>query len=243
MFDEFCATFGIKFDLPVSPELARAFVTWALSKKKFKSSTVRSYVSSVNIAHILGNIKNVNLSSDPCIKLLLKGASKSCDLELNNKTNRLPMNLPLLKILSHRIALLDWSDLSKQAFWTACTVSFFTSCIMGELLTSSVKNFDLDTSLLWKHVKLLGEKKIVMMVPYSKTTGFKGKAVDVFALHNDKKCPALALLKLRELTTKRGIFNWDRPVFSFGNGRNLTKAMLNSWLSNLLSDLQIMSLR
>ena len=186
LFDEFCTFFGIKFELPISPELARAFVTWALSKKKLKSSTVRSYISSVNKTHILGNIKNVNLSSDPCIKLLLKGASKSCDLELNNKTNRLPMNLPLLKILSHRIALLDWSDLSKQAFWTACTVSFFTSCRMAELLTSSVKNFDPDTSLLWKHVKFLGEKEIVIILPYNKTTGFKGKAVDVFPLINDK---------------------------------------------------------
>ena len=75
LFDEFCTIFGIKFELPISPELARAFVTWALSKKKLKSSTVRSYISSVNKTHILGNIKNVNLSSDPCIKLLLKGAS------------------------------------------------------------------------------------------------------------------------------------------------------------------------
>ena len=49
LFDEFCTFFGIKFELPISPELARAFVTWALSKKKLKSSTVRSYISSMNI--------------------------------------------------------------------------------------------------------------------------------------------------------------------------------------------------
>ena len=156
LFAEFCDNFGVANKLPIKPELARAFVAWAITSRKLKSTTVKSYVSSLNIAHVLGNVNNVNLSSDPCVKMLLKGAGNSCDLYLAKKARRLPMNLPLLEILSHRIALLEWSEMSKQVFWTACTVSFYTSCRMGELLACSERDFDIATTLLWKHVKFLG---------------------------------------------------------------------------------------
>ena len=54
-------------------EYIRAFATWALTKKGLKSSTVKSYVSSLNKAHALSNSRT-NFSSDPCIKMALKGA-------------------------------------------------------------------------------------------------------------------------------------------------------------------------
>ena len=173
LFAEFCDNFGVANKLPIKPELARAFVTWAITSRKLKSTTVKSYVSSLNIAHVLGNVNNVNLSSDPCVKMLLKGAGNSCDLYLAKKASRLPMNLPLLEILSHRIALLEWSEMSKQVFWTACTVSFYTSCRMGELLACSERDFDIATTLLWKHVKFLGEKELLIKYLTVKPRGLK----------------------------------------------------------------------
>ena len=79
LYTEFCSTFRVKFELPIKVESARAFVTWAASTKKLKSNTIKSYVSSLNTAHIISNSTSPNLSSDGCIKLVIKGAKNSVD--------------------------------------------------------------------------------------------------------------------------------------------------------------------
>ena len=76
----------------------------------------------------------------------------------------------------------------------------------------------------------------MIKIPYSKTTGFKGKVVDIFPLRSDSKCPVCAIKKLKVLATRKGVCDNNSPVFSFGNKKNLTKEKLNGWLRNLLSD-------
>ena len=71
--------------MPIKIEFARAFVTWAVTKKKLKSTTVKAYVSSFNIdrpLQYIGNFEEKNLNSDPCIKLALKGAKNLIDCTL-----------------------------------------------------------------------------------------------------------------------------------------------------------------
>ena len=104
LYADFCENFKINFSLPITVPLARGFATWAVTKKDLKSSTVMSYISSLNLAHTLGGFRYQNLNSDPCIKLALKGASNMRDISSKPGKCRLPMNIYLLKILSHRIA-------------------------------------------------------------------------------------------------------------------------------------------
>ena len=87
----------------------------------------------MNIAHTISNNGNGNLNSDPCIKLLLRGADNVMDRSTHPTVERLPMNPHLLEVLGHRVSELDWNEVSRQVFWTACVVSFFTSCRMGEI--------------------------------------------------------------------------------------------------------------
>ena len=235
LFNDFCITYKISNDLPINVKVARAFVTWAIAKKNLKSSTVKSYVSSLNIAHTLSGNDNRNFNSDPCVKMIIKGAENSNDKTTHPTTIRLPMNLDLLDILGHRTSMLGWSDFSKQVFWTACVVCFFTSCRMGELLPSHKKNHDPDTTLLWKHVKILSEEDILLLVPYSKTTGFKGKVLDIYPLA-DYRCPLAAILRLKRLAEKKGIFHPLSPVFALSSGKNLTVETLNKSLSDILGD-------
>ena len=129
------------------------------------------------------------------------------DRSTHPTVERLPMNPHLLEVLGHRVSELDWNEFSKQVFWTACVVSFFTSCRMGEILPSDKKGHDPDTTLLWKNVKVLNDKEILLFVPYSKTTGFKGKLLDIYPLANDYRCPSAAMLRLKKLAEKKGI--WD----------------------------------
>ena len=74
LFDEFCAIYAIANTLPVKIETARAFTTWAVSRRGLKGDTVKAYLSSLNVAHSISNTSSANFNSDPCIKIALKGA-------------------------------------------------------------------------------------------------------------------------------------------------------------------------
>ena len=67
---------------------------------------------------------------------------------------------------------------------------------MGELVPTNEKSFDPATTLLWGNVRKMDETEFTLFIPYSKTTGFKGKIVDVFEIDSDKNCPAAALRRL-----------------------------------------------
>ena len=236
LYDEFCQFYNVKFELPVSIGYARAFATWAVSRRKLKNTTVKSYLSSLNVAHTLSGSFSSNLNSDPCVKLAMRGAENIANVNGTCKTDRLPMNIHLLNILRHRISELPWSPFSKQIFWTACTLCFFTSCRMGELVPSQERNFDASTTLLWDNVREINNTEFIMFVPYSKTTGFKGKIVDIFEIKGDKNCPAAAIRKLRKMMREKTDSKSNVPVFSFHSGKNLTKKQINLWLSSLLED-------
>ena len=236
LYEEFCKDFGEKFSLPLESEQVRAFATWATTNKHLKSTTVKSYISSLNVANILVNAKTQNLSSDPCTKMVIKGARNYIDPLLTPKANRLPMDINLLVVLGHKISMLNWNEYAKQVLWTACTTSFFSSCRMGEILSTCEKNFDPETSLLWGNIEFLPNKEILIFIPYTKTTGFKGKFIDLYPIQSSNLCPALALIRLRKMAVSAGIWNSDSPVFRFKSGKLLTKAKLNLWLGKLLSE-------
>ena len=98
---------------------------------------------------------------------------------------------------------------------------------MGELVPTYEKSFDPSTTLRWENVKFLENGEILMFIPYSKSTGYKGKVVDVFKIENDKNCPAASLHRLKCMVEKNGYFSKNKPIFSFPSGKNLTKKKLN----------------
>ena len=157
-------------------------------------------------------------------------------MEKTTKKDRIPLSLDLLTVLGHRINKLEWSEYSKQVVWTACLVSFFSSCRMGEILSLNEKGFDPKTTLVWKNVKLLDDSEILMYIPFSKSTGFKGKIVDIFPTGIKRLGPSLALIRLKKMAGKERVYDPEMPVFSFKKGKFLTKLRLNNLLENLLED-------
>ena len=236
LYNEFCNNFNVKNSLPISVEYARAFVTWAVTKKKLKSNTVKTYVSSLNVAHNLGKVARRNLNSDPCVKMVLKGAKNYSDFMLPVKKDRIPMSVDLLTILGHRLSRLNWTNFSKQVFWTACMTSFFSACRMGEILSPYEKNFDPSTTLLWENVKFCENNDILVLVPYSKTTGFQGKLLDLYPIESKALCPTAALKRLKKLSITDNIFADKKPGFTFKSGKFLTKAKMNKCLAEILKD-------
>ena len=232
----FLLWFGVRFQLPIKKEYSRAFVTWAISKKNLKSSTVKAYVSSLNVAHALSNVESPNLSSDWCTKLALKGAKNYSDLNVISRPIRLPMNLDLLTILGHRINKLEWGDYAKQVFWTACTTSFFSSCRMGEILAPVENCFESRVTPTWDNVVFSSNGDVLIFIPYTKTTGFEGKFIDLYPIKGCKFCPSASLRRLKKLAIAEGVWKCNLPVFTFKNGKFLTKQKVNLWLSKILGD-------
>ena len=134
------------------------------------------------------------------------------------------------------MANLNWSDYSEQIFWRAASISFFTSCRMGELLPDFEKGFDPKTTVLWQNVKFLREKEAIIYVPFCKTKGFKGKIIYIYHLRNYAKCPIAALDKLRKLAIENDLFDPTRPVFTLKSGKIFTKNAFNKGLEFLLED-------
>ena len=124
------------------------------------------------------------------------------------------MNIHLLNILSHKIAQLEWADFSKQVVWTACIVSFFSSCRMGELLSDKEFSYDPLTTLTWSKVNFVSKTEIVILIPYTKTTGFKGKLIDIFEVNVKGICPAAAMRRLKYMASLKNLYNPENPVFS-----------------------------
>ena len=236
LYKEFCSCFNTKFELPILVQYVRAFSTWAITARGLKSSTVKSYISSLNTTHVLSSVEGKNLNSDTCVKMILKGAENSFSPKHTCKTNRLPMNIHLLNVLGHKIANLGWTDYSKQIVWTACVISFFTSCRMGELLPSHEKSYDPLTAITWKKINFTSEKEILIFVPFTKTTGLKGKIVDIFQIENDSKCPVAAIKKLKRMAISKGVFKPENSVFAFGPNNFLMRKKLNNYLRVLLGE-------
>jgi hypothetical protein len=91
----------VKIVFPVEQEILCVFVSWALLEKGLKADTVKTYLSSINVAHNLrglgSNCSNVIISS------MLKGAKNMSLYEGLTRGTRKAMSYPLIKLLQHQI--------------------------------------------------------------------------------------------------------------------------------------------
>lgn len=222
---------------PLHLNVIRSFAVYCLTQKNLKASTTRAYITSISLAHKLKNCECSDFLKDTIVKLILSGGEKQQMLGSVPVSTRRPMNIPTLLTLGHRISLLNWNTFSQQVVWTACTTAFFTSARMGELLPQFSSTYDTHCTLLWKHVKFVDRNEILLHFPYTKTKGLYGADIYVFKYIDFPCCPVEALLLLKDLAVKKGLYDPEAPVFRFENGKFLTNAKLNEILRTLLQDI------
>jgi hypothetical protein len=204
------------------------FINFILKTKGLKSSTAKSYISS--LAFYL-NLRKLDSSccNDLLVKSMLKGAQ---NLELYSditKNCRRAMTFPLLKILSHCIAAKHWSEIDKQCFWTAFTVAFYGSFRFGELVSESVKSYNKNETLLWSDINF-GTDFAVIHIKITKNKAKHGEFIDLFTQKDSHYCPVKALIRLKKLTQA----SLNTPVFQLNNGTLITPSCINKILHKLL---------
>ena len=165
---------------PMTAMTVNRFCHWALTRKNLKVSTVENYLGSLCTLHKLNDLDDSGFKNFIC-KTILRGAENLEIYRISMSKPRYVMTLETLKILGHKIALLEWNFLSKQIIWTTCCIACFGSCRIGELLCQSEKNFDPFTTLLWSDVKRNGEGWLIRIKsPKSRTAG--GGSILIFSV-------------------------------------------------------------
>ncbi len=139
------------FTWPLSDVVLCDFVSWAITFKGLKPSSVKTYLSNLSTIHELKGLGKTNCFQT-LTKRALKGAENVSFYKNLTTDSRKVMTLPLLKLLGHEIAKSKWTNLNKQVFWMACTTAFFGSFRFGEILAPSEWAYNKHETLLWSDI-------------------------------------------------------------------------------------------
>jgi len=233
-FERFCS---IKIDFPMGKDQLRGFTTFCLTVKNLQPTSVRSYLSSLAALHRIKGFSNFEIKDD-LVSAALKGAGNLIMSSPSPPSNtRRVMSLQLLKHLGHKLKLSTWDPRTTQTIWTACTVAFFTSARMGELLPETESNFDKTATLTWSCVKFRPDGSILLHLRQPKSSNKEGDFLDIFNFKGHNVCPVKAIHRLLHLHKKSPEQLMQEPVFTFPNGKFLTMRKLNKILKTLLSDI------
>ena len=184
-----------KHNWPLSSGSVQEFISWALSVRKLKPNTITSYISTLIFIH---NLQGMNTSNctDTIAKAMLRGATNLEFYSFISRGSRKVMTFPLLKLLSHQIAISSWEKDSKQVFWTAVTIAFFGSFRFGELLATREGSFNPFETLLWSDITFKTDS-VVIGIKIPKSRNPQGEYVDLFEQKNNSYCAVKALRMLK----------------------------------------------
>ena len=145
-FCSFCERFGISTPFPVTE-----FPVAYLADEGLSPQTVKSYVAAVRNAQLsLGLPDPRETSAFPILKRVQAGVSHLRLQQGDSAHVRLPITAELLSRI--RVALQTSSDPERPLFWVICCTAFFGFFRLGELLLSSVSEFNDSLHLGWGDV-------------------------------------------------------------------------------------------
>jgi len=217
---------------PISQNNLLNFVAWGHTVKKWKSSTISSYVDSIAVIHKLRGLDD-SICNNWLTKRLIKGVHNLSLYTVNPLPTRKVMSLPLLVILCDQISKTDWSPESKQIVWTAATLAFFGAMRFGELLPKNKHSYCPEDTLLWSDIRTMDDDSFLIHVKTPKSKASEGEFIDIFKFEGFGTCPVAALSRLKLISDDSP----ERPVFMFPNGHCLTQACMNSLIRSLLRPL------
>jgi hypothetical protein len=146
----FCERFGISTQFPVTEQLLCSFVAY-LADEGLSPQTVKWYIAAVRNAQLsLGLPDPRETSAFPILKRVQARVSRLRLQQGDSARVRLPITAELLSRI--RVALQTSSDPERSLFWEICCTAFFGFFRFGELLLSSVSEFNDSLHLGWGDV-------------------------------------------------------------------------------------------
>ena len=216
---------GIHVTWPFSQSILHRYIAWAFDTAELSSTTIKAYVHDFSIIHKLRGLDNSNCTSFLTLTAL-KGA-ENMELYKNiTKKCKSTMDLDLLKKLGHQIAKCSMSQHDKQVYWVACTLAFWGSFRMGELLEKTENELSVE-AMTWSDIKDSGDS-ITVHVKIPKVKSRAGDDIHIFEFKGHNVCPVKAFKALRKMSSQD-----SQHIFTLDSGKNLTIAkfthMIKSW--------------
>ena len=224
-----------KFEWPMTKDNTYMWIYWLVEERGLKAATVNNYLSGARQLHLAKGLEPPKLRDDH-VKDILKGRSNMEASRSNrNRTQggRLPMTMPLMRLLKGKIGQADMDTDMKLLMWTVSSLAFYGAFRIHELLSNSEATFDPDQTLLVEDFQLRGQEgnrvlEIRLKCPKEKKAG-KPTVVDVFKV-GGPLCPIRAFTKWAiqaEMTT-------GQPLFRRQDGTPLTGRRFNTCLKTTL---------
>ena len=145
------------------------------------------------------------------------------------KKGRMPMTIPLLRLLKGKIRQADLDTDMKLLMWAVSTLAFYGAFRIHELLSKNEATYDPDHTLLVEDVKLRGQTgnqvlEISLKCPKEKKSG-NPTVVDVFEV-GGPLCPVKAFTKW----ARQSDLTIGQPLFRKQDGTPMTGRKFNSLL-------------
>ena len=219
---------GEKFTFPFSERMSTILVAYLLSLGTLKAATIESYISALRVWHLTRGHFVHNLRPD-IIKSMLTGQGHEDDDIDRDDVGRMPVLVEHLELLWELLPLdKSMSENERAAFWSICTLAFFGSFRISEILSKNARTVDPRTELLHRDVEVLerkvGRKKVKFLRVHLKSPkesrGNKESIkVEVFSTGN-KLCPVEA---------------FNRYVQGFGVLQRSNAAFRRDWTGEAIS--------
>ena len=175
------------------------FLSYLITVKKLKGSTIDVYMSALRQIHLSKGIEIKELRPD-IVKSILTGKRNLDSLKSDSDNKRLPVTFSVMKLLKLEINELTETTQFKKLIWAVCCLNFFGGLRVHESLSVHSTNFDpvntlLGKDLLIKSVRIGKENiKIIQLKIKSpkENRSISDKIIDIYE-NSGPLCPVKAI--------------------------------------------------
>jgi hypothetical protein len=176
---------GIQVTWPFSQSIMHKYIAWAFDTAELSSTTIKAYVHDFSTIHRLKGLDNSVCTSFFTLTAL-KGA-EYMELYSNiTKKCKSTMDLDLLKKLGHQMTKSSMSKHDKHVYWVACTLAFWGSFRMGELLEKTESELSVE-AITWSDIKDSGDS-ITVHVKIPKIKSRTKDDIHIFEFKGNNVC-------------------------------------------------------
>ena len=234
---------GKSMQLPFDLEKTLNFIGYLITERNCSSNTIQSYISAVRMAHLTQGHDCPHLRK-PIVDLIIKGQAHHESLKpvIDRKASRLPVTIPILKLLKHKLKKLDWPLWRKYRLWSAACLLWNGGMRVHEGLAREKSTFDPATTLCMEDIKFVKTKingkdeellKVTLKCPKESSIG-NGVVIEIFA-NGTFFCPVNAMKKYLKVCPVK--LEARKPIFRTETGKNFTGRDLNKELAELTKDI------
>ena len=147
---------GLDMSAPFNLTKTLNYVGYLLDNRGCSANTVGQYLSGIRMYHLC---KGMDVSSlrPPIINLILKGREHWDNIKktLNNKPQRVPVTVKVMKYLKRVINRENWTAEKKLRIWCICCLMWNGSLRVHEVLSKTKDEFDPLTTLCTGDIEIL----------------------------------------------------------------------------------------